>query len=80
MVWLGGPRRGRGTGGPGESFCTIPPGYHQPRMSSKDRQRLLRDDWILLRVTTAVLVLAAATFIVIIVVIIATHSYIIRRI
>jgi hypothetical protein len=73
MVWLGGPRRGRGTGGARGIFLhDPPPGYHRPRMAPKDRQRLLRDDWILLRVTTVVLVLAAAAFMVIISVIIAT--------
>jgi hypothetical protein len=51
MVWLGGPRRGRGTGGARGIFLhDPPPGYQRPRMSSKDRQRLLRDDWILMRV------------------------------
>jgi hypothetical protein len=75
MVWLGGPRRGRGTGGARGIFLhDPPPDYHQPRMSSKDRQRLLRDDWILMRVTTVVLVLAATAFMVIIAVIIVTYS------
>ena len=75
MVWLGGPRRGRGTGAARGIFLhDPPPGYQRPRMSSKDRQRLLRDDWIRMRVITVVLVLAAAAFMVIIFVIIATHS------
>jgi hypothetical protein len=76
MVYLGGPRRGRGTGwirGRGIYLKAPPPGYRPPRMPSKDRQRLLRDDRILVRVTTPVLILAAAAFIVIISVLIATH-------
>jgi hypothetical protein len=43
-------------------------------MSSKDRQRMARQDWVLMRVATVVLALAAAAFMVIIIVIIATHS------
>jgi succinate dehydrogenase hydrophobic anchor subunit len=42
-------------------------------MRSKDRQRLLRDDWILMRVTLVVLVLVATAFMVMVVVLIATH-------
>jgi hypothetical protein len=81
MVWLNGPRRGRLRGKQpdlirqrGIYLHDPPPGYRQPTMPSKDRQRLLRDDWILMRVTTVVLALAAAAFMVIIVVIIVTHG------
>jgi hypothetical protein len=42
-------------------------------MPSKDRQRMARQDLVLLRVGTIVLVLVAAAFMVIIFVIIATH-------
>jgi hypothetical protein len=81
MVWLSGPRRGRLRRNQpdlirqrGIYLHDPPPGYRPPTMPSKDRQRLLRDDWILMRVATVVLVLAAAAFMVIIFVIIATHS------
>jgi hypothetical protein len=80
MVWLNGPRRGRLRGKQpdlirqrGIYLHDPPPGYHEPRMPSKDRQRLLRDDWILMRVTTVVLVLVATAFMVMIFVIIAMH-------
>jgi hypothetical protein len=80
MVWLSGPRRGRLRGNQpdlirqrGIYLHDPPPGYRPPTMRSKDRQRLLRQDWVLMRFTTAVLVLAAAAFLVIISVIIATH-------
>jgi succinate dehydrogenase hydrophobic anchor subunit len=42
-------------------------------MQAKDRRRMARQDWVLMRVTTVVLVLAAAAFMVIIFVLIATH-------
>jgi hypothetical protein len=51
----------------------VPPLGFGTKRPSKDRQRLLRDDWILMRVASVVLVLAAAAFMVIIFVIIATH-------
>jgi hypothetical protein len=80
MVWLSGPRRGRLRGNQpdlirqrGIYLHDPPPGYHPPTMRSKDRQRLLRDDWILMRVTTVVLVLVATAFMVMIFVIIAMH-------
>jgi hypothetical protein len=77
MVWLGGPRRGRGSGwirGRGIYLHDAPPGYHPPRMPSKERRREARQDYVLMRVATVVLVLVAAAFIVIIFLIIATHS------
>jgi hypothetical protein len=81
MVWLSGPRRGRPRGNQpdlirqrGIYLHDPPPGYRPPTMSSKDRQRLARQDWVLMRVATVVLALAAAAFLVIVVVIIATHS------
>jgi len=80
MVWLSGPRRGRLRGGQpdlirqrGVYLHDPPPGYHAPTMPSKERRRMARQDWVLMRVTTVVLVLAAAAFMVIIFVIIATH-------
>jgi hypothetical protein len=72
MVWLGGPRRGGGRAKP-IVLHDPPPGYRPPRMPSKDRQRMAREDWVLMRVTTVVLVLAATAFMVFIFVIIATH-------
>ena len=74
MVWLGGPR-GRGGRTRGIVLHDPPPGYRppRPRISLKDRQRVAREDWVLMRVTTVVLVLAAAAFMVIMLMIIATH-------
>jgi hypothetical protein len=74
MAYLGGPigpRRRRGI-----YLHDPPPGYHPPRteMPAKDRQRLARRDWILMRVATVVLILVAAAFMVIILMLIATHS------
>jgi hypothetical protein len=81
MVWLSGPRRGRLRRNQpdlirqrGIYLHDPPPGYRPPAMSSKDRQRMARQDWVLMRVATVVLALAAAAFMVIIIVIIATHS------
>jgi hypothetical protein len=74
MVWLGGPRRRGGwIRSKGIYLHDAPPGYHPPRMPLKDRQRMAREDYVLMRVTTVVLVLLAAAFMVIIFVIIATH-------
>jgi hypothetical protein len=80
MVWLGGPRRGRLRGNQpdlirqrGIYLHDPPPGYHPPTLPQKDRQRMARRDFVLMRVATVVLVLAAAAFMVIILVIIATH-------
>lgn len=74
MVWLGGPRGGRGRTKP-IVLHDPPPGYRQPglRIPLKVRQRQAREDWVLLRVTTIVLALAAAAFMVTILAIIATH-------
>jgi hypothetical protein len=81
MVWLSGPRRGRLRGNQpdlirqrGIYLHDPPPGYHAPTMRSKDRQRMLRQDWLLLRVGTVVLVLAAVAFLVIIVLMIVTYA------
>jgi hypothetical protein len=80
MVWLSGPRRGRLRGNKpdlirqrGIYLHDPPPGYRPPTMPSKDRRRMARQDWVLMRATTVVLVLAATAFVVIILVIIATH-------
>jgi hypothetical protein len=73
MVWLGGPRRRRGSRGAGIYLHDAPPGYSPPPMSLKDRQRAARQDWVLMRVAAVVLGLAAAAFLVIMVLIIATH-------
>ena len=80
MVWLSGPRRGRLRGNQpdlirqrGIYLHDAPPGYRPPTLPSKDRRRMARQDWALMRIATVVLVLAAAAFMVIILVIIATH-------
>jgi hypothetical protein len=80
MVWLSGPRKGRLRGNQpdlirqrGIYLHDAPPGYRPPKMQAKDRRRMARQDWVLMRVTTVVLVLAAAAFMVIIFVLIATH-------
>jgi hypothetical protein len=74
MVWLGGPRGGRGRTKP-IVLHDPPPGYRppRPRIPLKVRQREAREDWVLMRVTTVVLVLAAAGLMVMLLVIIATH-------
>ena len=80
MVWIGGPRRDPGDrlgrGRRGLYLHDPPPGYHppQPRMPLKDRQRIARQDWILMRAASIALVLAAVAFIVIMFLIIATHG------
>ena len=81
MVWLSGPRKGRLRRNQpdlirqrGIYLHDPPPGYHPPALPSKDRRRMARQDWVLMRVATVVLALAAATFMVIILVIIATHA------
>jgi hypothetical protein len=75
MVYLGGPR-GRGPRRRGLYLHTPPPGYRPPRtrMAKGDRQRMLRQDYILMRVTTVVLVGVAVALVVLFVVMIATHS------
>jgi hypothetical protein len=74
MVWLGGPRRTWGTGRRGIYLHDPPPGYRPPEMPSKDRQRLARQDWLLMRIATVVLILVAVAFVMIMSLIIATHS------
>ena len=79
MVWIGGPRRDPGDrlgrGRRGLYLHDPPPGYRppQPRMTSKDRQRIARRDWILEHVLAVILILSAAAVILIICLIIATH-------
>ena len=74
MVWLGGPRR-RGGRTKAIMLHDPPPGYHppRPRIAWQDRQRMARQDWVLMRVATVVLVLAAGAFAVIIVLMIAGY-------
>jgi hypothetical protein len=76
MVYLGGPRRRRGTQGRGLYLHDPPPGYRPPRLRipMKDRQRKARQDWVLMRVTTVVLVLTAIAVLAIISLMIATYS------
>jgi hypothetical protein len=74
MVWLGGPRRSGGRGPRGIYLHDAPPGYRAPGMPSKDRQRMARQDWLLMRVATVVLILVATVFMVIMFLIIAIHS------
>ncbi len=75
MVYLGGPRRRRGTLTRGIYLHDPPPGYHppRPRIPLKDRQRTARRDWVLMRVSTVILVLAAAAMAVFIVLMIAGY-------
>ena len=75
MVYLGGPRRRRGTSGRGIYLHDPPPGYRppRPRMPLRERQRQAREDWVLLRVATVVLILLAAAMAVIIVLMIAGY-------
>jgi hypothetical protein len=80
MVWLSGPRRRRLKNQPdlirqrGIYLHDAPPGYRPPRMPAKDRQRMAREDYVLMRVAVIVLVVLAAAFLVIIALIIATHT------
>jgi hypothetical protein len=76
MVYLGGPRRRRGTQGRGLYLHNPPPGYRPPRLRipMKDRQRKARQDWVLMRVTTVVLVLTAIAVLAIISLMITTYS------
>jgi hypothetical protein len=73
MVYLGGPRGRRGRG---LYLHDPPPGYRPPRrrLPVKERQRWMRQDWILLRAATAILVGVVVAFIVIISMLIAAHS------
>ena len=75
MVYLGGPR-GRSPRRRGLYLHDPPPGYRPPRsrMPKRDRQRMMRQDYILMRVTTVVLVGVAVALLVLFVVMIATHS------
>jgi hypothetical protein len=70
MVYLGGPRGRRGL-----RLHDPPPGYHppRPRIPLQDRQRRVREDWVLLRVATVVLALATAAMAVIIALMIAGY-------
>jgi hypothetical protein len=76
MVYLGGPRRRKGTRGRGLYLHDPPPGYRPPRLRIplKERQREARQEWILMRVTTVVLVVTAVAVLVIISLMIATYS------
>jgi hypothetical protein len=75
MVYLGGPRRRRGgAGAKGIYLHDPPPGYHPPRMPSKELLRKARQDWVLEHVATVVLVLAAGALMVMLLLYIATHS------
>jgi hypothetical protein len=76
MVYLGGPRKRRGTQGRGLYLHDPPPGYRPPRLRipMKERQRKARQDWILMRVTTVALVLTAIAVLVIISLMVATYS------
>jgi hypothetical protein len=70
MVWLSGWRNGATKP---IVLHDPPPGYRPPQMSPKDRRRMARQDWVLMRFATVVLVIVAAAFIVISLVLIATH-------
>lgn len=75
MVYLGGPR-GRSPRRRGLYLHDPPPGYRPPRnrMAKRDRQRMLRQDYILMRVTTVAAVAVVIALVTVFVVIIATHS------
>ena len=72
MVWIGGPKRDPedhlGRGRRGLYLHDPPPGYDppRPRLPSKERQRIARQDWILEHVLAVVLILLAAAVLVII--------------
>jgi hypothetical protein len=75
MVWIGGPR-GRGAGRTKPLMLhDPPPGYRPPRrrMPLKERQRKVRQDWILEHILAVILILSAGAFMVIIFLIIATR-------
>jgi hypothetical protein len=74
MVWIGGPRRGTGRAKP-LILHDPPPGYRPPRrrLPLKERQRLLRQEWILEHVFAVILILVAGAFMVTIFVMIATN-------
>ncbi len=75
MVYLGGPRRRKGTQGRGIYLHDPPPGYRppRPRIPLQERQREAREDWILMRVTTVILVVVAAAMAVFIALMIAGY-------
>ncbi len=75
MVYLGGPR-GRGPRRRGLYLHDPPPGYRPPRsrMAKQARVRMMRQDWILMRVTTVVAVAVVVALLTVFVVMIATHS------
>jgi len=79
MVWVGGPRRDPGDrlgrGRRGLYPHDPPPGYHPPqsRMTSKERQRIARQEWILENVLAVILIFSAAAVLLITCLIIATH-------
>jgi hypothetical protein len=76
MVYLGGPRRRKGTQGRGLYLHDPPPGYHPPRLRIplKERQREARREWILMRVTSIILILTGVAVLVIISLMIVTYS------
>jgi len=77
MVYLGGPRKRRGGAGPkGIYLHDPPPGYHppRPRIPLRDRQRMARRDWELMRVITVVLILLVIALAVMFSIVIATHG------
>ena len=75
MVWIGGPRGRAGGRTKALMLHDPPPGYRPPRrrVPLKERQRIVRRDWILEHVLAVVLALSAAAVIVIIFLMVATH-------
>jgi hypothetical protein len=79
MVWIGGPRRDPGDrlgrGRRGLYLHDPPPGYHPPRaeISLKERQRKVRQDWILEHILAVILISSAVAVAVIIVLMIAGY-------
>jgi hypothetical protein len=73
MVYLGGPRGPRAGGARQIRLHDAPPGYRPPRIPSKQRKQLLRQDQLLLRVGLIVLIPLVAAVAVLFIVLIATH-------
>jgi hypothetical protein len=80
MVWIGGPRGGwRGWVSryserrSGLYLHDPPPGYHPPapRMSLKEQQRKMRQDWVLEHILVVILIPSVVAIAVIIVLMIA---------
>ena len=76
MVYLGGPRGRRRIMGRGIYLHDPPPGYRPPRDKTplKNRQRIARENFFLMRILTVVLILAVAACLAILFLAIVTYS------